>query len=196
MNLDTLPGHLIIVGASYIGLEFAQMYARFGAKVTVIERGAAPGLARGRRYLRLPSAAILEAEGVTFLFNTTVEAVAKAGHGVLLSLKIGRAPRLDRRHAICWWPWAARPTRPTSTSPPPASRPMSAASSRSMTTCAPRSRASGPWATSMAAAPSPTPPTTTSRSSPTMSSMAASARSAAAFRSMASSSIRRSAASA
>ncbi len=38
MELDKVPEHLIIVGGSYIGLEFAQMYRRFGAKVTVIEK--------------------------------------------------------------------------------------------------------------------------------------------------------------
>jgi pyruvate/2-oxoglutarate dehydrogenase complex dihydrolipoamide dehydrogenase (E3) component len=36
--LDILPDHLVVVGGSYIGLEFAQMYARFGARVTVVER--------------------------------------------------------------------------------------------------------------------------------------------------------------
>jgi pyruvate/2-oxoglutarate dehydrogenase complex dihydrolipoamide dehydrogenase (E3) component len=36
--LDTLPRHLVVIGGSYIGLEFAQMYRRFGAEVTVIER--------------------------------------------------------------------------------------------------------------------------------------------------------------
>src|SRR2546427_681823 len=35
MDLDVLPDHLIVVGGSYIGLEFAQMYRRFGSKVTV-----------------------------------------------------------------------------------------------------------------------------------------------------------------
>ena len=39
MQLDTLPEHLLIVGGSYIGLEFAQMFRRFGSKVTVIEYG-------------------------------------------------------------------------------------------------------------------------------------------------------------
>jgi pyruvate/2-oxoglutarate dehydrogenase complex dihydrolipoamide dehydrogenase (E3) component len=39
LDLDTLPKHLVIVGGSYIGLEFAQMYRRFGSKVTVVERG-------------------------------------------------------------------------------------------------------------------------------------------------------------
>lgn len=88
MNLDTLPGHLIIAGASYIGLEFAQMYARFGAKVTVIERGSRPA-AREDEDISAAIRAILQAEGVSFLFDTTIEAVAKAGHGVLLALKTG-----------------------------------------------------------------------------------------------------------
>ena len=39
LELDTLPAHLVIVGGSYIALEFAQMYRRFGARVTVVERG-------------------------------------------------------------------------------------------------------------------------------------------------------------
>jgi pyruvate/2-oxoglutarate dehydrogenase complex dihydrolipoamide dehydrogenase (E3) component len=38
MDLDHLPEHLIIVGGSYIGLEFGQMYRRFGAKVTIVEK--------------------------------------------------------------------------------------------------------------------------------------------------------------
>jgi pyruvate/2-oxoglutarate dehydrogenase complex dihydrolipoamide dehydrogenase (E3) component len=39
LDLDTLPRHLIVIGGSYIGLEFAQMYRRFGSEVTVIEKG-------------------------------------------------------------------------------------------------------------------------------------------------------------
>jgi pyruvate/2-oxoglutarate dehydrogenase complex dihydrolipoamide dehydrogenase (E3) component len=39
MDLDTLPAHLVVVGGSYIGLEFAQMFRRFGSKVTVVEKG-------------------------------------------------------------------------------------------------------------------------------------------------------------
>ncbi len=40
LDLDVLPSHLVIVGGSYIGLEFAQMYRRFGSEVTIVERGA------------------------------------------------------------------------------------------------------------------------------------------------------------
>src|SRR5215469_9743974 len=39
MDIDFLPSHLVILGGSYIGLEFAQMYRRFGSEVTVIELG-------------------------------------------------------------------------------------------------------------------------------------------------------------
>ncbi|MFX3723023.1 FAD-dependent oxidoreductase, partial [Streptococcus suis] len=39
LQLDAVPQHLIVVGGSYVGLEFAQMYRRFGAQVTVIEKG-------------------------------------------------------------------------------------------------------------------------------------------------------------
>ena len=39
MEVDTLPEHLVVIGGSYIGLEFAQMYRRFGSRVTVVERG-------------------------------------------------------------------------------------------------------------------------------------------------------------
>lgn len=41
MAVDFLPRHLVIVGGSYVGLEFAQMYRRFGSEVTVVEM--APG---------------------------------------------------------------------------------------------------------------------------------------------------------
>src|SRR5438045_5676149 len=39
MDVDFLPQHLIVIGGSYVGLEFAQMYRRFGSEVTVVERG-------------------------------------------------------------------------------------------------------------------------------------------------------------
>src|SRR5687768_448147 len=39
LKLDAIPRHLVIIGGSYIGLEFAQMYRRFGAEVTIVEKG-------------------------------------------------------------------------------------------------------------------------------------------------------------
>ena len=51
MAVDFTPRHLVIVGGSYIGLEFAQMYRRFGSEVTVVERAPQAAAARGRRRL-------------------------------------------------------------------------------------------------------------------------------------------------
>ena len=63
LELDTLPSHLVIVGGSYIALEFAQMYRRFGARVTVVERG--PRLAsREDEDVSATIKEILEAEGI------------------------------------------------------------------------------------------------------------------------------------
>ncbi|TJW88148.1 MAG: mercuric reductase, partial [Mesorhizobium sp.] len=64
MDLDVLPGHLVVVGGSYISLEFAQMFRRFGSEVTVIEK--APRLT-GREDEDTSAAiqSILENEGIT-----------------------------------------------------------------------------------------------------------------------------------
>ena len=58
MELDELPEHLIILGGGYIGLEFGQMFRRFGSEVTIIQTRRSPAddrgrgrLGRGRRYL-------------------------------------------------------------------------------------------------------------------------------------------------
>jgi pyruvate/2-oxoglutarate dehydrogenase complex dihydrolipoamide dehydrogenase (E3) component len=63
LQLDELPRHLVIVGGSYVGLEFAQIYRRFGAQVTVVEMG--PRLIQ-REDPEVSAAvqAILEAEGI------------------------------------------------------------------------------------------------------------------------------------
>jgi pyruvate/2-oxoglutarate dehydrogenase complex dihydrolipoamide dehydrogenase (E3) component len=75
MEVETLPGHLVIVGGSYIGLEFAQMYRRFGAEVTVVEMG--PRLI-GREDPEISDAVreILEAEGVNIRLNAECIAFA------------------------------------------------------------------------------------------------------------------------
>ena len=100
MDVDTLPDHLVIAGASYIGLEFAQMYARFGAKVTVIERGPRPA-SREDEDISASIRTILEADGVSFLFDTKVESVIKAGPGVLLSLDCaGRLASVEASHLL------------------------------------------------------------------------------------------------
>lgn len=75
MSVDFLPEHLIIVGGSYIGLEFAQMYRRFGSRVTVVEMG--PRLI-GREDPDISSTiqSILEGEGIEFQLNSECLSVA------------------------------------------------------------------------------------------------------------------------
>ena len=65
LKLEVLPRHLLIVGGSYVGLEFAQMYRRFGSEVTVIEKGARL-VAREDEDVALEIRRILEAEGIGF----------------------------------------------------------------------------------------------------------------------------------
>ena len=68
MDLDVLPDHLVIIGGSYIGLEFAQMYRRFGARVTVLEGG--PRLvAREDEDVSRAIAEILSGEGIEISTN-------------------------------------------------------------------------------------------------------------------------------
>jgi len=67
-ELDVLPGHLVIIGGSYIGLEFAQMYRRFGSEVTVVEKG--PRLiAREDEDISDAIRVILENEGIQLRLN-------------------------------------------------------------------------------------------------------------------------------
>lgn len=103
MDVDVLPEHLIILGGSYVGLEFAQMYRRFGARVTVLERG--PRLiSREDEDVSAEVRAILELEGIDV---RTAENVVRVEHhdgkvtvvtsggrieGSHLLLAIGRVP--------------------------------------------------------------------------------------------------------
>lgn len=85
LMLETLPDHLVVVGGSYIGLEFAQMFRRFGAEVTIVEK--APRLiAREDEDVREAIRAILEAEGVTVRTDATCISFAPAGSGVAVGV--------------------------------------------------------------------------------------------------------------
>ena len=85
LELDRVPQHLVVIGGSYIGLEFAQMYRRFGSEVTVIEKG--PRLI-GREDPDVSEAVrnILEAEGIHV--RTSAECFSFAPHGQGVSVQI------------------------------------------------------------------------------------------------------------
>ncbi|WP_419320525.1 FAD-containing oxidoreductase [Caulobacter sp. ErkDOM-E] len=86
MELDRLPRRLIVVGGSYIGLEFAQMYRRFGAEVTVLEF-ADRIIAREDADVSAAVKAMLEAEGVEIHVGCRDIEGADAGDGVRVSFK-------------------------------------------------------------------------------------------------------------
>lgn len=77
LQVDFVPKHLVVVGGSYIGLEFAQMFRRFGAQVTVVEQS--PRLiGREDEDVSLAIAEILQNEGITV--RTHAECISLAPH--------------------------------------------------------------------------------------------------------------------
>lgn len=106
IELAELPRHLVVLGGSYIGLEFAQMYRRFGAAVTVVERG--PHLApREDRDISEAIADILTRDGVNVLLSQKLLSVAMDGSDVVVRsdqgevrgshvlVALGRQPNTD-----------------------------------------------------------------------------------------------------
>ncbi|MDH3635947.1 MAG: FAD-containing oxidoreductase [Gammaproteobacteria bacterium] len=91
MDVDFLPQHLIIVGGSYIGLEFAQMYRRFGSEVTVVEKH---DRIIGRDDDDVSNAVrkILEGEGVQFRLNADCFRVRKTDTGVAIRVSCDEGP--------------------------------------------------------------------------------------------------------
>ncbi|MFT5539234.1 MAG: pyruvate/2-oxoglutarate dehydrogenase complex dihydrolipoamide dehydrogenase (E3) component, partial [Alphaproteobacteria bacterium] len=111
MDVDFLPEHLVIIGGSYIGLEFAQMYRRFGSRVTVVEKG--PRLiAREDEDISAAIKEILENEGIEIRLNADCIGFARRGDQVVVTanceqdsdkeiigshvfLAVGRRPNTD-----------------------------------------------------------------------------------------------------
>ncbi len=110
MDVDFLPEHLIIVGGSYIGLEFGQMYRRFGSRVTIVERGKRV-IARDDDDVSAAVKEILENEGVQIRVGAECMKVRRQGNqvavavncedgskevvGSRLLLAVGRRPNTD-----------------------------------------------------------------------------------------------------
>ncbi|MFI5508463.1 FAD-containing oxidoreductase [Mycobacterium sp. NPDC051804] len=91
LELDTVPEHLVVIGGSYIALEFAQMYRRFGARVTVIEKG--PRLtSREDEDVSATIKEILEAEGIDVVVNASDIRFAKHDNGFEVTPREGAEP--------------------------------------------------------------------------------------------------------
>jgi len=100
MTLKALPEHLIVVGGSYIGLEFGQMMRRFGSRVTVVEMG--PRLvAREDEDVSAALKEILELEGIEVRLNAKCLSVRKEPDGVSVGLECSEgAPRARGTHLL------------------------------------------------------------------------------------------------
>jgi pyruvate/2-oxoglutarate dehydrogenase complex dihydrolipoamide dehydrogenase (E3) component len=86
MELEQLPEHLIVLGSGYIGLEFAQMFRRFGSCVTVIgQRGQI--LSPQDPDIAIAAQTLLERDGIDFLLNAKVLWVDRAGHDTILQIQ-------------------------------------------------------------------------------------------------------------
>ncbi|RZJ70749.1 mercuric reductase [Flavobacterium sp.] len=111
LELTDLPNHLIIIGGSYIGLEFGQMFARFGSEVTIIEKSAQI-ISREDKETSESIQRFMEADGVKFALNAKNIQAKKGDNGAIeitfesdskalkingshLLLAIGRTPNCD-----------------------------------------------------------------------------------------------------
>jgi pyruvate/2-oxoglutarate dehydrogenase complex dihydrolipoamide dehydrogenase (E3) component len=80
MELDRLPDHLLVLGGGYIGLEFGQMFRRFGSKVTIVQRGPQL-LGREDQDVADEVAKIMREDGLEVLLDTEAVSVKKNGNG-------------------------------------------------------------------------------------------------------------------
>lgn len=102
MDVDFLPKHLIIVGAGYVGLEFAQMFRRFGSEVTVVEQGPR-FLPREDEDVSDEIRRVLESEGIQFRLNATCISINRApdGTGIIAGVDCQEGePRVDGSHVL------------------------------------------------------------------------------------------------
>ncbi|MBB5576082.1 FAD-containing oxidoreductase [Rhizobium paranaense] len=98
IHLTALPLHLAIIGAGYIGLEFAQMYRRFGTDVSIIERG--PRLApREDDDICQAIGDVLRAEGISIHTNAEDIKLSKSGESIRISTANGN-PDVEASHLL------------------------------------------------------------------------------------------------
>jgi pyruvate/2-oxoglutarate dehydrogenase complex dihydrolipoamide dehydrogenase (E3) component len=101
MELDNVPEHLLVLGGGYVGLEFGQMFRRFGSRVSIVQSG--PRLLRGEDSdVADEIAALLRQDGIDIFLNTKAESVATANSQIVLTVreKTGRTSELQGTHLL------------------------------------------------------------------------------------------------
>ena len=99
MEVDFLPGHLIVLGGSYVGLELAQIYRRFGSEVTVVER-AQRLIAREDEDVSRAVANILRDEGIDIRVDCKVAGVAMHGSNIALKVETEASREIVGTHLL------------------------------------------------------------------------------------------------
>ena len=100
MEVDFLPRHLVVIGGSYIGLEFGQIYRRFGSEVTIVEMK--PRLIdREDEDVSTAVSEILEREGINLRLNAKCLTARKQGHEVVVTLDCTNgSPEVSGSHLL------------------------------------------------------------------------------------------------
>ena len=100
MDIDFLPSHLVILGGSYVGLEFAQVYRRFGSKVTVIEFG--PRLiSREDEDVSQAIAGFFKEESIDVRVNSEIVGVERIGNSIVAKVEsTGRVSQIAGTHLL------------------------------------------------------------------------------------------------
>jgi pyruvate/2-oxoglutarate dehydrogenase complex dihydrolipoamide dehydrogenase (E3) component len=101
MELGELPEHLLVLGGSYVGLEFAQMFRRFGSEVTVVQRGRQL-MGREDSDVAEAVAEILREDGIEILLGTQTQSAAQDDNGkILLTVDTSEGERpLEGTHLL------------------------------------------------------------------------------------------------
>lgn len=100
MELETVPEHLLVLGGGYIGLEFGQLYRRFGSRVTIIQRGDRL-LAREDDDVCREVGRIMEQDGLELIYRADAQAVEATDGEIRLRVKLPEGERtLDGSHLL------------------------------------------------------------------------------------------------
>lgn len=101
MELDVVPEHLVVIGGGYVGLEFAQMFKRFGSEVTVVQRS---GQLLGREDEDVAGEVkkILEEDGITIMLHAKAQDISKLDNGTVeLNVSVNGEPKkLSASHVL------------------------------------------------------------------------------------------------